>query len=564
MKILIIQPFRYGDIMQTQPVIKSIREKFSGCAVHFVADDYFVEILENNGYIDRLIPFPKMKALADMKYRKAFKQARETIYAFAQELKRENYDYVINFNYTKSAALIAHMARALSKTGKLCDASGFETISGEWSKYMLFFTAARRYNPFNIVDMFYLVAEEALKLKKGSLVRHPVFFEAGACDAVKSEEFIKSKGINSSRMVGIQVGASKSHRMLLNIKYPELAARISDAGFDVILFGGGNETKPADLVAKTAGASSRVFNSCGVFNIRENYVMLSKLRLFITADTLNMHLAAAAKTPLLSIFYGEAYPFETGPYTAGAYVAMPSVPCAPCSRADSCGDRVCLAKVKMEDIYACAVKILNAEEIKMKSGSGVNLYRTGIDSSSGYELELCAGTESPEELLDRIFKELYAECWGGIFSNTMEAFYTGVEKIWADHRGEIETYRNKASVIKLLKGRASEYMKINSAAREGMDCVDRMRGASTRAKKTAVAEKFRGVEDFFMKEMKKGGIMGSYFMVEAATAESDPARAKMIFSNIMLASSGFTFALTYFIQKIHENSLFNDEEMIIV
>jgi heptosyltransferase-3 len=562
-KILFIQPFRYGDILQVQPVVKSVREKFTGCEVHFLADDYFAEILCNSSFIDRVIKFPKMKALADMKYRKDFKPAREAMSAFVEELKKEEYDHVINYNFTKSASLIAGIAKGASKMGRLNDVEGRQEICGEWSKYLLFFTAARRHNPYNIVDMFYMAAEEELGIGPGGLKRHPVFFETTADDTAKADEFIKARDINGRRMAGIQVGASKSHRMLLNMKYHELVIRLSDAGYDVVLFGGGGESAAAAEIIKASGAS-RVFNSCGSFTIRQNYAMLSKLKIFVTADTLNMHLAAAAGTPLLSVFYGEAYPYETGPYAPGAYVAMPAAVCAPCSNADGCSDRACLDAVKMDDLYAYAVKIMNMEEIKMNSSSGLNLYRTDVDISSGYRLMLCAGKESPEELVDRIYKELYAGFWGEIFAHNIDTFSSKVEEIWENHGAEIENCGDKASVISMFKARVTEHMKINTAAHEAMDCLDRLIRAKTQAEKRVILEKLAGYERFFMKEMEKGEIMGSYFKVELGTAEADPVKTKKIFSNIKLAANGFTFAIAYFMQKIHEHSLMNSEEMIIV
>jgi ADP-heptose:LPS heptosyltransferase len=169
LKILIIQPYRYGDILQMQPVVKSIREKFEGCKIHFMADDYFSEILGGCPDIDRVIVFPKMKCVAEMKYREKFRNGNEILDGFITGLSAEKYDLVINFNLSRSAAFCAYLAQGRSKYGRMINMNEESSVHGKWTRYLLSFTGKRVYNGRNLVDIFYLMAEEALGLPKGGL-----------------------------------------------------------------------------------------------------------------------------------------------------------------------------------------------------------------------------------------------------------------------------------------------------------------------------------------------------------------------------------------------------------
>lgn len=561
-KILIIQPFRYGDILQTLTVVKSIKEAFPKCKIDFLSDDYFSEILDLNPYINKKLVFPKMKALADMKYRKNFTAARAIIREFLYELKKEEYDRVINFNFSKSASLIAGICRGRVKTGSVAPMEGPRSVAGEWSAYMLFFTAARKHNQYNIVDMFYMAAEEGLGLDPGALKRRGLYFFAPQSDHKKSMDFISANGINAAKMVGIQAGASKRHRMALNEKYHLLVREFNRGGYDVVFFGGGGEKSSAQAVIDAAGKNARAFNSCGAFSIRQNYAMLSRLKLFITADTLNMHLAAAAGTRVLAIFYAEAYPRETGPYAGGIHIAYPEISCAPCHNADNCEEKKCVEMIKMDQIFDAGMKIINGEDFTMKNYSGINIYMTTIDPS--YRLELKAGGEDAEALVNSIYRELYSSYWEGLFSGAIDSFAAGVEEIWEKYRNELDENPDKASIIAMLKEKVSDYMKLNSMAMEGFDAAEALQKAREEGGKSSAIKRLAAMEVGMKEAMKKGEMLASYYVVECGMAGANPDKLKKIYMNIKRAVNGFIFALAFFMQKIHEHKLENNEEMTIV
>jgi len=64
--------------------------------------------------------------------------------------------------------------------------------------------------------------------------------------------------------------------------------------------------------------------------------VLKKCRKLITGDTGTMHMAAAVGTPVIALFYGTAFPWETGPYGTGHLVLYADEKCAPCFYPENC------------------------------------------------------------------------------------------------------------------------------------------------------------------------------------------------------------------------------------
>ena len=81
---------------------------------------------------------------------------------------------------------------------------------------------------------------------------------------------------------------------------------------------------------------SLLINLIGRTSLKTLGAVLERCECLITGDTWPMHLAAAVGTPVLAIFFGTAYPWETGPYGPGHFVLYSDVPCAPCLDPNQC------------------------------------------------------------------------------------------------------------------------------------------------------------------------------------------------------------------------------------
>jgi hypothetical protein len=105
----------------------------------------------------------------------------------------------------------------------------------------------------------------------------------------------------------------------------------------VVLLGSEDEGNLSDCVAQRLnGEKKNLIDLTGKTSLRTAGAVLERCELLITGDTGPMHMAAAVGTPVLSLFSGPAYPWETGPYGPGHFVLYADVPCAPCSDPEHC------------------------------------------------------------------------------------------------------------------------------------------------------------------------------------------------------------------------------------
>lgn len=102
--------------------------------------------------------------------------------------------------------------------------------------------------------------------------------------------------------VGLQVGATTRNRMWFEENWSKLASLIltHKENINIILTGSPAEVKLTDSLEKSIN-NKRVLNLAGKFDICGAAALIDKLAVLITPDTGPLHIAAALKTPTITI-----------------------------------------------------------------------------------------------------------------------------------------------------------------------------------------------------------------------------------------------------------------------
>jgi ADP-heptose:LPS heptosyltransferase len=146
--------------------------------------------------------------------------------------------------------------------------------------------------------------------------------------------------------VGVVIGAALPTKKL---PYHKLAEVCERARHPLVLLGGPEDKEEGERLA--AIDPIRIYNACGKFNINESAGLVRQAKLIVTHDTGLMHIAAAFKRPVLSIwgntvpefgmypYYGENYLYHfrgTGRALFGelpyAMMQVKGLSCRPCSK----------------------------------------------------------------------------------------------------------------------------------------------------------------------------------------------------------------------------------------
>jgi lipopolysaccharide heptosyltransferase II len=132
-----------------------------------------------------------------------------------------------------------------------------------------------------------------------------------------------------------------------------------DYGLGVVLLGSKDDQPLAQEVV--ALSRSKLVDLAGRTTLREAIGIIQNARIAVGPDTGLMHIAAALRTPVISL-WGATSPRRTGPYGYGELVLQGKAPCVPCQRRTCSIGRVCLQSITTEQIGAKIRNVLGDEK----------------------------------------------------------------------------------------------------------------------------------------------------------------------------------------------------------
>lgn len=293
LKILIYRLSSIGDIVLTTPVIRNIRKKYADAEIHFLTREKYAEVLSFNPYIDKLITVqlaPKEKL---------------------QELKAENYDYLIDLHRNiRSKALKQKLKAKYSTFPKL-----------NFKKYLYTKLKINKMPDVHIVDR-YMEAVKHIDVQN---------------DGEGLDFFIDKKvllpQLHHDEFITFAIGATFKTK-----QYPidQVASFIEKSPLPVFILGGkAEETFGQKLESESNG---KAVSWCGKLSLQESAEMIKQSKLCISNDTGMMHFAAALKKPLISIWGNTVPAFGMYPYYPEAMqnrykiLEVKNLKCRPCSK----------------------------------------------------------------------------------------------------------------------------------------------------------------------------------------------------------------------------------------
>jgi ADP-heptose:LPS heptosyltransferase len=317
MKFLVIRFSSIGDIVLTTPVVRCLKKQLVTAEVHYLTKASFRPILEANPYIDKIYCLGGGTGPGD------------DFVALIETLRRENFDYVIDLHHNLRTWKVK---RALRKKS-----FSFDKLNiGKWLYTNLKWN---RLPAVHIVDRY-------MGTVAGFGVRND---GAGLDYFIPAADELKPGDIPTAHQagyVGIVIGAALPTKKLPFHKLAEVCER---ARHPLILLGGPEDAAEGDRLA--ALDPIKIYNACGKFNINESAGLVRQAKLIVTHDTGLMHIAAAFKRPVLSIwgntvpgfgmypYYGENFLYHFRPTGRTLFGELPyammevkGLSCRPCSK----------------------------------------------------------------------------------------------------------------------------------------------------------------------------------------------------------------------------------------
>ncbi|NOY51709.1 MAG: glycosyltransferase family 9 protein [Chlorobi bacterium] len=296
-KILIIRFSSIGDIVLTSPVARAIKEQ-SDFEIHALTKKRYHYLYKNNPRISKTIGFSK------------------SVTEVLDELKKEKYDFIVDLQKNvRSVKLVKSLKVPHSSFPKL-----------NIEKWLLVNLHINKLPEKHIVER-YFEAVKPLNIEndnKGLEYYLPHNFNTKPTSI--------NKGLSKGYIAFI-IGGQHSTKIMPAVKVASIASQLS---LPVILIGGPEDKKRGEEVVKSA-TSNLIINCCGQYSINASASLVKQAKLVITNDTGLMHVGAAFKRPIISLWGNTIPEFGMYPYfpqQRAQYVIseVSGLKCRPCSK----------------------------------------------------------------------------------------------------------------------------------------------------------------------------------------------------------------------------------------
>ncbi len=274
-KVLIIRFSSIGDMVLTTPVVRNLKNQLHGGAeIHYLTKSKFRDIVDSNPHISKVYTIEK--------------STNEVVEA----LKEESYDYVVDLHKNLRSARVKRALKALDFS--------FEKLN--WEKWLLVNFGIDRLPRIHIVDR-YMDAVKAFGIENDN---EGLDYFISESDVVEQSEIADS---HRSGFIALGIGAAHWRKKPRTAQYIDICEKLD---FPVALIGGPAEKKEGEEIAKKVGV--KVWNTAGSFRLGQTASLLQLSTLVITPDTGIMHIAAALKKPIISIWGATVPEFGMYPY----------------------------------------------------------------------------------------------------------------------------------------------------------------------------------------------------------------------------------------------------------
>ncbi len=294
-KLLIIRLSSIGDIVLTSPIIRCLKQQTENAEVHFLTKEKNKDLVRANPYIDKLHLY------------------NSNLNEIVQQLQQEKFDYIIDLHHNiRSQYVKQHLRKPAYTLRKL-----------NIKKWLLIKLKINILPNIHIVDrMFDAIAPLGIKNDKKGL-DHFIPEEDEFDLKQLPKDFHKG-------YVAIAIAGTYFTKRLPADKHLET---ISQAEVPYIILGGRNERPMAELIEQQT--KGKVLNLCGKLSINQSASIVKQARLVIANDTGLMHIAAAFKKKILSIWGSTTPELGMTPYLAhpaSQQQRVPGLKCQPCSK----------------------------------------------------------------------------------------------------------------------------------------------------------------------------------------------------------------------------------------
>ena len=297
-KVLFIRFSSIGDIVLTTPVVRCVKQQL-GAEVHYLVKEQYAPVLHANPHVDKLITI------------------RQDVREELSLLREQHYDWVADLHHNLRSLQVK---RALGRPG-----ASFPKLNVE--KWLMTNFKINRLPDIHIVDRYFETVKSLGVANDGNGLD---FFISNE-DSVDIHNLSRGKLI-AGNYITMAIGAGLATK---NLEEDQWLSLIRKMPMTVALLGGKEDMK---LGNRLAAQPDNCINFAGSLSIGQSASVIKQSKLLITPDSGLMHIAAALKKPIISIWGNTIPEFGMTPYYPADLriknheFEIKNLPCRPCSK----------------------------------------------------------------------------------------------------------------------------------------------------------------------------------------------------------------------------------------
>jgi ADP-heptose:LPS heptosyltransferase len=279
----------------TSPVVRCIKQQVPGAEVHYLTKKTFLPVAQAIGNTDKIYSIEK--------------DVNEVL----DDLKKEGYDFIVDLHHNLRSIQVKSALKSKS--------AAFPKLNIE--KWLLVNLKINRLPGIHIVDRYFETVKSLGVTNDGLGLEYHI---------PPNEEIDLATLPAAFRdgYIGFVIGANHYTKQLPVHKIVSICKQIE---MPIVLLGGKGDEEKALLIQEKVG--EKVYNACGKYSIHGSASLVRQAKKIISHDTGLMHIAAAFKKDIISVWGNTIPEFGMYPYLPGPgshILEVKGLNCRPCSK----------------------------------------------------------------------------------------------------------------------------------------------------------------------------------------------------------------------------------------
>ena len=346
-KNILVLRYRFiGDTILTVPFLRNLRLAEPDAHIAWVVAPGSAEVVKGIPYVDELIYWDPVTIHADS--RGKHRTLTDKL-AFIRELRARHFTKAYVLKRSFSSAIMAWLSGARERIGFNTEGRGF----------LLTERVPYRNDRHEVENFLAVLKADGVAVKDDSLE-----FWTTPEEEAAANELLLGAGVNAGNgLVALHPFASIAQRGWHLENFAILAARFQEQGLTLLVLGAPGDRKTFDDARHLFGTETVDF--VGKCSLRGTMALLKRCSLFVGNDSGIMHLAAAARIPMVAMF-GPQSPVKFGPWSDKAAVIYKNFACSPCRQKffTECEPSprmrpACIEAITVDEVFVEGMRLLN-------------------------------------------------------------------------------------------------------------------------------------------------------------------------------------------------------------